>query len=171
MAKLRVFLIAALVLALGSCQFAEQENFITFTWDGVQYLFTASAATESHPWAVDHPYAVGYYWGSNPPYGYLITGSATGQDAQDGTDTIQIELSVSEGYWNVNVVIFDSSNDSTWFYTRIPDGMMNNSITNLDAVGEQLSGTMPGVLYEEQGSSTLSNIIFSVERLPNVEEG
>jgi len=172
MARLRILVIAALVLALGSCQVLEQqENFISFTWDGVQYLFTASAATEGRPWAADHPYAVSYYWGANPPYAYMITGSAGSEDPQAETNTIQINIQRSDGAWNVDAYIWDSYGNSTWFdLGQIPDGMIDTAISGRDSIGGQFSGSMPGMFYED-GPSTLSNILFSVERLPNVEQG
>ncbi len=46
--------IAVVLVAVGCSLLEQQENFISFTWDGMQYLFTASAG------ASDHPYAVGF---------------------------------------------------------------------------------------------------------------
>jgi hypothetical protein len=163
MARLRLVLIAVLVLAMGSCQmFKQQENFISFTWDGVQYLFTASADK------ADHPYAVGYYEGSNPPDDYVITGSATAEDAAttpNPTNTIVIDIG-NDGDWYATATIYDSDGSDTYlFLSQIPDGMIDTFITNRDAVGEQFSGAMPGPFQGE--TPILENVIFSVERLPN----
>lgn len=170
MARLRLLIALAFALALAGCPALEQpQNFISFTWDGVQYLFTASAATEAQPWAVDHPCAVGYIDGSNPPFEYVITGSATADDAEAGTNTIVINFG-QDGDWYATARFYDSEGTEVWmFLSQIPEGMFDAFISNRDAVGEQFAGSMPGP-FDEGGTTPvheLKNIIFSVERLPN----
>ena len=162
MTRIRLFLVAAFVLAAVGCPLLEQqENFISFSWDGVQYFFTASADR------ADHPYAVGYANEGQEPYSYEIWGSATAADALDGTDTIRIELS-ADGDWYAAATIWDSYGNSTWLYlSQIPYGMLDTFIANRDAVGGQFTGTMPGPFQGE--TPVLENVIFSVERLPNEE--
>ena len=101
------------------------------------------------------------------PYSYEIWGSATAQDALDGTDTIRIEFG-ADGDWYASATIWDSDGTSTSLYlSQIPEGMMDSFIANRDAVGEQFAGVMPGPFQSE--TPVLENIIFSVERLPNEE--
>jgi hypothetical protein len=169
MTRFRLLVIALLVLAIGSCQLIKNENFISFTLDGTQYVFTASAPSESNPWAIDHPCAVGYFWGSNPPNEYVITGSATAEDAAaipNPKNTIVIDIG-NDGDWYATATIWNSDGESMWlFMSQIPAGMIDTFITNRDEVGEQFAGSMPGPFGE---SSELKNIVFSVERLPNEE--
>ena len=55
MTRIRLFLTAAFVLAMVGCPLLEQqENFISFSWDGVQYIFTASSDNSGHPFAVGY---------------------------------------------------------------------------------------------------------------------
>lgn len=55
MARLRLLLIAALVLVMFGCALLEQQqNFISFTLDGVQHLFTASNDDSGHPVAIGY---------------------------------------------------------------------------------------------------------------------
>ena len=162
MARIRLFLVAAFVLAMVGCPLLEQqENFISFSWDGVQYIFTASGDGSGHP------YAVGFASEGQEPYAYEIWGSATAQDALDDTNTIRINFGV-DGDWYASATIWDSYGDSTsLFLSQIPGGMIDSFIANRDAVGEQFAGAMPGPFQSE--TPVLENIIFSVERLPNEE--
>jgi len=54
MTRLRILIVVILVLAVSSCQFFEQENFISFTLDGTQYFFTASDDDSGNPYAVGY---------------------------------------------------------------------------------------------------------------------
>ena len=163
MARIRFILVAVIVLALGSCQLLkQQENFISFSWDGMQYIFAAGDSDSGNP------YAVGYYSGPNPPTDYWIIGSASAADAAEDFNTIKINLS-QDGDWNASVYFYDSNGSETSFYLgQIPEGMIDSLIENRDAPGEQFAGAMPGPF---QGGETpvLENIIFSVERLPDEE--
>jgi len=159
MTRLRLLVAVVLVLAASSCQFVDQENFISFTWDGVQYYFTASDDDSGHP------YAVGIAPVGQDPYEYQIWGSATAEDAQAGTNTILIDIG-ADGDWYATATFWDSYGDSTWLYlSQIPEGMIDTFIANRDAIGEQFAGSMPGPFQGE--SPELKNIVFSVERLPN----
>jgi hypothetical protein len=164
MARLRFILVAAFVLVMMGCPLLEQqENFISFTWDGVQYLFTASADRS------DHPYAVGFAPAGEEPNRYEIWGSATSDDAIDEYNTLQIVLDRSEDSWWVWATLYDQYGNWTEFdATSISDGMIDTFITNRDAIGEQFAGSMPGPFQGE--SPELKDIIFSVERLPNEEQ-
>jgi hypothetical protein len=166
MARLRFVAVVVLVLALGSCNLLQQqENFVSFTWDGVQYLFMASAVK------ADHPYAVGYYWQAGGPIrDYVIQGSASseGAAAQPLEDTIWIGFHDNNEEWSARVYLYDSWGVSTYLdLGGIPLGMIDAFLTNRDEPGEQLSGSMPGPFQDGQMSHTLKNLIFSVERLPD----
>jgi hypothetical protein len=162
MARLRFLLLAALALVMIGCTLPPQENYISFTWDGMQYTFTASDDDSGNP------YAVGRYSGANPPYRYIIQGSATAADAAYGYNTIVIDIIKSSGpEWGATVYFSDSVGDTTTFYLgTIPEGMIDSLITNRDAPGQQFAGAMPGPF---QGGETpiLENVIFSVYRLPD----
>jgi hypothetical protein len=170
MTRLRLLAIALLVLAISSCQFVNQENTISFALDGVQYTFTASAPSDGRPWAIDYPCAVGMSSGTNPPDEYMITGSATAADASANLNTIVIDIWRS-GDWTAYASIYNSDGYSgNPFLSQIPEGMLDSFITNLDEIGEQFSGVMPGPFSytdAQQQNHTLENIIFSVERLPD----
>jgi hypothetical protein len=163
MTRFRLFIIALLVLAIGSCKLLnQQENFVSFTLDGTQYFFTASDDDSGHP------YAVGYVEMGNVVE-YEIFASATSEAAAAGTDTIIISFyPEGEFWWYGQAEIYDSLGEPTWIsLSGIPAGMMDTFITNLDEVGEQFAGSMPGPFQGE--SPELKNIVFSVERLPNEE--
>lgn len=164
MKRLRLFAVLAFSLLMAGCPALEQpQNFISFTWDGVQYLFTASAGD------ADHPHAIGYFDGANPPFEYVIRGSATPEDAEAGTNTIVIDFG-QDGDWYATATFYDSAGESVWmFLSQIPEGMLDTCISNRDAIGEQFSGAMPGP-FDEGGTTPiheLKNILFSVERLPD----
>jgi len=161
MARLRLLAVVAFVLVMVGCPLLEQqENFISFTWDGIQYLFTVSAV------ASDHPHAIGFAPPGEDPYWYEIWGSATAEDAIQGYNTILIVLDRSEDMWNVWATLYDSSGWGTEYdIPSIPDGMIDSFIVNRDSVGEQFAGSMPGPFTGN--SPVLENIVFSVERLPN----
>lgn len=167
MAHLRIIMAIAIVLVgvLSCSLFDQQENFISFTLDGVQYVFTESAGRS------DHPNAFGAYQGTDPPYSYVIQGSATAEDALEGNNTMWISMQIEGDSWNVSVVVSDSSGGYRSFeIPDVPDGLIDAWIENRDAVGEQLKGSMPGPFMQVDGSSTLRDINFSVERLPNEED-
>lgn len=173
MARLRLLIVLAFALVMAGCPMLEQqENFVSFTWDGVQYFFTASAATEAQPWAAEHPYAVGYIDGTSPPFEYVIKGSATseGASADPLKDTLVIHLIDNVEQWSAWAYFYDSYGNSTMLdIGSIPSGMIDTFIVNRDAVGEQLAGSMPGP-FDEGGTTPiheLKDITFSVERLPN----
>ena len=165
MARIRFVLVAVIILALGSCQLLEQQdNYISFTLDGVQYTFTVSAVKS------DHPYAIGYYWVQGGPVkGYTITGSSTaaGAAAEPPEETLRISISDNSEGWSASAYFFDSWGSSMYFDLGwIPLGMMDSFITNRDEVGEQFAGSLPGP-FSGGEVSELKNIIFSVERLPD----
>ncbi len=166
MTRLRLLVVAVLVLAASSCQFIEQENFISFTLDGVQYIFTVSAVES------DHPYAIGYYSVVGEPVReYWISGSATAAGAaeQPPEETLAIRIVKYEGEgWGVYPYFYDTWGQSPPYEDGwIPLGMIDTFIANRDAVGEQFTGSMPGPFSDGQMTSTLENIVFSVERLPD----
>lgn len=165
MTRIRLFLVAAFVLAMVGCPLLEQqENFISFTVDGIQYLFTASADRS------DHPYAIGFAPTGEDPYEYEIWGSATSDDAIDGYNTFRIILDRSEDIYWVYATLYDQYGNGTQFdIPSVSYGMIDSFIANRDAVGEQFAGSMPGPFSEDDGFSVLENVIFSVERLPNEE--
>jgi hypothetical protein len=161
MTRLRLLIIAALVLAISSCQLIKQENMISFTLDGLQYLYAASA---DHS---DHPYAVGYET-SGEVVRYEIKGSATAAEAAVDESTIVITLAHTRTIWAVQVVLYDGSGIGTLF--NVPDvdeDAIDSFLANRDAVGDQLAGAMPGPFSDGQMTHTLTDIVFSVERLPN----
>jgi len=160
MTRLRLLVAAVLILAASSCQIVDQESFISFTWNGVQYYFTASDDDSGHPYAVGYP-------DSGEVGEYRMLASATAEDAAVGTDTIIISFySEGEYWWYGQAELYDSFGQTTLIpLSDIPAGMMDTFITNRDAVGEQFSGSMPGPFQGE--SPELKNIVFSVERLPN----
>lgn len=164
MARLRFVLIAVLVLAMGSCQLLEQqENFISFTLDGLRYLYTASDDVSVHP------YAIGYE-SSGEVVRYEILGSATAVEAAAGESTIVISLTHTRSIWDVEVTLYDGSGGQISF--TVPDvdeDAIDSFIANRDVVGEQLTGAMPGPFSDGQMTRTLENIVFSAERLPNEE--
>ena len=167
MARPRLLLIVLIALVMTGCSlFRQQENFISFTWDGMQYLFTASAGPS------DHPYAVGYAAGVQDPTSYRIWGSATPEDAAAVTNTIFIHLWLDtfNGVWAGEVLLYESAQFQYTYVPLnwIPEDWIDSLIANRDAVGEQFTGSMPGPF---QGVETLvlENIVFSVERLANQE--
>lgn len=162
MTRLRLLLAAAFVLVMAGCPFFnQQENFISFTLDGMQYFFTASNHESGNP------YAVGYEE-SGSVVEYKMLASATPEAAAAGTDTIIIHFyPEGEYWWFGEAELNDSFGQTTWISLGgIPSGMMDTFITNRDEVGEQFAGSMPGPFGE---SPELKDIVFSVERLPNEE--
>jgi hypothetical protein len=164
MTRLRLLVVAILVLAVSSCQLIKNENFISFTLDGVQYFFTASAVE------ADHPYAIGYYLNSgDPAERYVIRGSATAAGASampNPKDTLEIGIGY-EADWYMWASFYDSDGFRTDFnLPSVPYGMIDAFITNRNEVGEQFSGSLPGPFYGTE-TPALENIIFSVERLPD----
>ncbi len=145
MARLRLLTVVAFVLVMVGCPLLEQqENFISFTWDGMQYLFTASAEL------ADHPYAVGFAPEGQDPWEYEIRGSATAADAAAGTNTIVIHFG-ADGDWYASAYLYeDDPQFSTSLYLgQIPDEWIDSLIANRDAVGEQFAGSMPGPFQGE----------------------
>jgi hypothetical protein len=163
MARIRFILVAAAAIALAGCPLIEQqENLISFTWDGMQYLFTASAGP------ADHPHAEAYAWEGGDPYEYVIRGSATTADALAGTNTIIIQIG-NDGDWHVSAYLYedDPQYPTSLYLGQIPEEWIDALIANRDAVGEQFAGSMPGPFQGE--TPVLENVVFSVERLPNQE--
>jgi hypothetical protein len=162
MARLKFVVIAAVVLLMVGCPlFEQQENFISFTWDGMQYLFTAGAGPTGNPCAVAYPKG-------QPAYEYIIRGSATPEEPFAGTNTIVIDINAN-GDWAVNVDLFDDAGFlATRYLGTIPQDWIDNLIRNRDEAGAQFAGSIPG---PSQGSAPfLENIVFSVERLPNIDD-
>ena len=163
MARLRLFAVVALALVMTGCSlFRQQENFISFTWNGMQYLFTASAGPS------DHPYAVGLASAGQDPWTYEIRGSATAADAAAGTNTIVIRIG-ADGDWYASAYLYENDPQfyTSQFLGQIPGEWIDSLIANRDAVGEQFTGSMPGPFLGEV--TVLENIVFSVERVPNQE--
>jgi hypothetical protein len=165
MARLRLLLVAVFILVMVGCPLLQQqENFISFTFDGVHYLFTAGAVEYGHP------HAIGYYWLPGDPIGdYVIQGSATAAGAAaipNPKDTLVIYMT-NDGDWYLSARFYDSDGWSTDFYLpRVPEGMIETFVANRDAVGEQFAGSLPGPFYGVE-TPALEDIIFSVERLPD----
>ena len=162
MTRIRLFLAAAFVLAMVGCPLLEQqENFIAFTLDGMQYLYTASDDSSGHP------VAVGLTDSGVVEY-YSIQGSATAAEAEIGESTLRITLYHVENYWDVQVTLYDGEGNAYSFYPpNVHEDEIDSFIANRDAIGDQFAGSMPGPFQGE--TPVLENIIFSVERLPNVE--
>ena len=161
MARAPFLLIAVVGLALAGCPLLEQrENFISFTWDGKQYLFTASAGP------ADHPFAVGIAEEGLIPSTYMIRGSATPGDAAAGTNTILIQFS-ADGDWYLSASLSENDpyNSTSVYLGQVPEDWIDSLIANRDVVGAQFAGSMPGPFQGE--TPVLENIMFSVERLPN----
>lgn len=161
MNRLRLFVAAALVLAVSSCQLVKQENVISFTLDGLQYLYAAGAGR------TDHPYAVGYE-SSGEVVRYEIRGSATAEEAAANESTLAITLVNVRSIWGIEVLLYDGSGSTTLFTVpAVDEDAIDSFLVNRDEIGEQLAGAMPGPFSDGQMTHTLKDIIFSVERLPN----
>ena len=162
MTRIRLFLAAVSVLAMVGCPLLErQENFIAFTLDGMQYVYTASDDSSGHPVAVGltESGVVGYY---------SIRGSATAAEAEAGESTLRITLNHVENYWDVLVTLYDGEGNAYYFYPpNVHEDEIDSFIANRDAVGEQFAGSMPGPFSDGQVTHTLEDIVFSVERLPD----
>jgi|WetSurMetagenome_2_1015567.scaffolds.fasta_scaffold320779_2 hypothetical protein len=162
MARIRLFLVAAFVLAMVGCPLLEQqENIVSFTLDGMQYIYTASDDSSGHPVAIGFTRSgvVGYY---------SIQGSATAAEAEAGESTLRITLNHVENYWDVQVNLYDGEGNAYYFYLpNVHEDEIDSFIANRDAEGEQFAGSMPGPFSDDPMTHTLEDIIFSVERLPD----
>ncbi len=164
MARLRLCAIVAIVLVLFGCSLLKPpENSISFTLNGIQYLFTESAGLS------DRPYAVGYTQeGQEVPYRYAIRGSATAADAADGTNTFNMNI-FSRGDWGISAyLVMNDLQTEIWFtIDPVPAAWIDTFITNRDDVGRQFTASMPGPFSDSSAAYTLENVVISVERLPN----
>jgi hypothetical protein len=165
MARLRFFIMAALVLAMTGCQLLkQQENFISFTLDGLQYLYTASDDDSGHP------YAIGYE-SSGEVVQYRILGSATAAEAVAGDSTLVITLTHVRTSWGLTMTMYDGDGNPYSFtlppLPSVHEDEIDSFIMNRNAVGEQVAGSIPGPFSDGQMTHTLENIVFSVERLPD----
>jgi hypothetical protein len=159
MARLRFFIVLAFVLAMVGCPNATlPENTISFTLDGVDYSYTASANQSTHAWGA------GY---GDPPTQYSLTASKSEADAIDPINTIRLTFLLTGGYWDLSADVFDAVGDVHTFDLGTADDILLHAIVkNLDTVGGQMQGAFLGD-YEFVNSSThtLTSIMFSVERL------
>jgi hypothetical protein len=162
MARMRFVLVAVIVLALGSCQLLEQqENIVSFTLDGMQYIYTASDDSSGHP------VAIGFTRSGVVRY-YSIRGSATAAEAEAGESTLRITLNHVENYWDVLITLYDGEGNAYYFSPpNVHEDEIDSFIANRDVEGEQFAGSMPGPFSDGQMTHTLEDIIFSVERLPD----
>jgi len=162
MARIRFILVAAFVLAMVGCPLLEQqENFIAFTLDGMQYLYTTSDDSSGHP------VAIGLTESGVVEY-YSILGSATAAEAEAGESTLRITLHHVENYWDVQVTLYDGEGNVNYFYPpNVHEDEIDSFIANRDVEGEQFAGSMPGPFSDGQMTHTLEDIVFSVERLPD----
>jgi hypothetical protein len=160
MARVRFLAVVAFVLVMVGCPLLQKENFISFTWDGMQYIFTASAGPS------DHPYAVGFASEGQDPGEYEIRGSATPEDATAGTNTIIIRIG-ADGDWYASAYLYEGDPQAytSLFLGQIPEDWIDSLIANRDAAGEQFAGSMPGPFQGE--TPVLEDVVFSVERIPN----
>jgi hypothetical protein len=163
MARLRLLLLAAIVLVMVGCPLLEEglpANTISFTLDGAEYSYSASSGLSTHAWGR------GVEWNSAPPDEYFITASLTEADALVGINTIELQISSEGDYW-LSVTVYDDEGTQFYFDLGSADHLLlAGIIRNLDEVGEQMQGAFLGP-YEYVNGSThiLENILFSVERL------
>ncbi len=165
MARIRLCAIVAIVLALFGCSLLKPpENAISFTLNGIRYLFTESADLS------DHPYAAGYTdVGQENPYRYEIQGSATAADAAAGTDTLTLNIT-NRGDWGISArLVLVDPQTVIWFdIGTVPAAWIDTFITNRDDVGRQFTASMPGPFRDGSSSYTLEDVEVSVERLANL---
>jgi len=163
MTRLRFILVASFILVLTGCPSFEgglPENTISFTFDGVDYQYSASSGSSTHAWGK------GSGWEGSPPSAYIITASATEADSLAGKRTIEFSIGSEGDYW-IDVYVYDADGTEHYFYLgNASRTLLEHLIANLDIEGEQMWGYFLQRYNDDAGEHTLENISFSVERLP-----
>ncbi|MCX7030796.1 MAG: hypothetical protein NTU62_11850 [Spirochaetes bacterium] len=129
----------------------------------MEYAYSVSEGQATHAWGR------GTGTGGPPPSEYYITASGSAVDADDGTNTIEIYFSNTDGDFSLYAFVYDAVKAEFEFYLGTTDYiLLANIIRNLDAEGEQMQGAFLGPYTYANGSThTLTNLVFSVDRVPD----
>ena len=138
----------------------ESTNYIEFKIDGTPYRYEYASGSRNHPY--------GYYFTEegNRPEQYNIVGSLTVADGSANKNKIRISFINYSSYslgWRISVRYCDQNGTVITFDDDHDIDI--SMLQNRDAVGRQMSATISGPLQSRSGSSSVSDISFSVERI------
>ncbi|HSV92612.1 MAG TPA: hypothetical protein VLH81_06035, partial [Desulfobacterales bacterium] len=144
MTRVRLVLIAAIVLAMTACpnpplDTGFPQNTIAFTLDEVDYQYSASTGLSTHGWGR------GEGWGGPPPSYYILTASASEADAIAGHNTIELYFQDYDGSWSLTAWYYDAAGYDMSFDLGTADfTLLQGIVRNLDEEGEQMQGGFLG---------------------------
>lgn len=130
---------------------------IVFKLNGKLYNYLESGDRRPYPWG-DYTEAYDY-----TPEQYNIFGSKTNSDFGSGKNTITISFVKWSGdKWGLLIYYYDENGNSISFSS--PD-IDISILKNRDAIGEQMSVSIPGPIISYDNADTLSNLDLLVERV------
>jgi len=130
---------------------------IVFKLNGQLYNYLESGNSRPYPWG-DYTEAHDY-----TPEQYNIFGSKTVSDFNTGKNTITISFINSGGNnWFLLIYYYDENGNSISFSSSVNDISI---LKNRDAIGEQMSASIPGPIISYDTPDTLSDLDLLVERV------
>jgi hypothetical protein len=139
---------------------------VSFDLNGVPHSFTSS------DYVSERPYVVGFFDSGQGSaiYRYEVIGALSAQDVSSGTNYVRLVMTV-DGDWYPSLTVRDASAQSIdFFLDPIPDAQLSTVFANIGTPGAAVTGNLPGPYTDLSQSYTLTDVRFTLERLPDVDE-